>query len=269
MLSRGYGRTTSRHGVVRVDPDRHGAAEVGDEPLLLARVAPTFVGTDRIAAGTAAIAAGADVLVLDDGMQNPALRKDATIAVVDGATGVGNGACVPAGPLRAPLARQWPGVSLLCVLGPGTPGEALMAEASARDVPTLRAEVVPDATSLARLRGVRLFAFAGIARPEKFFATLVGSGLEVAGRRAYPDHHAYGEADRRELAADAQALGAVLVTTAKDRVRLPADFPVAVLPVALAFDAPRALDLLLTRLMEARPPSKLMPSRASLAWGEA
>ncbi len=251
VLSRGYGRETVAPGVVRVDPDRHLAAEVGDEPLLLARVAPTFVGTDRVASGQAAIAAGARVLVLDDGMQNPALRKDATIAVLDGATGVGNGACVPAGPLRAPLARQWPAVSLLCVLGSGAPGDALLAEASGRGVPALRAEIVPDARSLARLRGLRLFAFAGIGRPEKFFETLVDSGLEVVGRRGYPDHHAYDDADRRGLEAAARALGAALVTTAKDRVRLPARFPVAVLAVAPTFDDPGALDRLLTRLMGA------------------
>ena len=252
FLSRGYGGTSDRSGVLRVDPERHRASEAGDEPLLLGRVAPTFVSADRCAAARAAIAAGATVLVLDDGLQSPALDRDAAIAVVDGEAGVGNGLCIPAGPLRAPLDRQWPTVSLLCVLGAGTAGWELSARASSLGVPTCRAWLRPDAAALAGLQGRRLYAFSGIGRPEKFFSTLEEQRLSLVGRRAFPDHHAFGERDRLSLLDQARRLGADLVTTEKDRVRLPADFPVLTLPVVLEFADDHPVDALLDRLLARR-----------------
>ena len=248
FVSRGYGGAGTA-GPVRVDVARHAAAEVGDEPLMLARVAPCFVARDRLAAARAAVAAGATVVLMDDGLQNPALAKDLGIAVVDGAVGLGNGLCLPAGPLRAPLARQWPAVDILVVVGPGAPGEAVAAEAGLRGIPVLRAAVSPDPSSLDRLAGLALFAFSGIGRPEKFFATLERAGLSVAGRASFPDHHAYTAGDRERLMAAAAALGAVPVTTEKDRVRLPADFPVEVLPIRLEFDDPETLGDRLGRLV--------------------
>ena len=248
FVSRGYGGAGTA-GPVRVDVARHAAAEVGDEPLMLARVAPCFVARDRLAAARAAVAAGATVVLMDDGLQNPALAKDLGIAVVDGAVGLGNGLCLPAGPLRAPLARQWPAVDILVVVGPGAPGEAVAAEAGLRGIPVLRAAVSPDPSSLDRLAGLALFAFSGIGRPEKFFATLERAGLSVAGRASFPDHHAYTAGDRERLMAAAAALGAVPVTTEKDRVRLPVDFPVEVLPIRLEFDDPETLGDRLGRLV--------------------
>jgi tetraacyldisaccharide 4'-kinase len=248
FLSRGYGGRLSRCGVTRVDPARHVAAEVGDEPLLLARQAPTFVAADRRAGAAAAIAAGADILVLDDGLQNPSLRKDLSIAVVDGAAGVGNGFCMPAGPLRAPLARQWPNVSLLCLIGPGAPGEDVARTAAAAGLPMIRGRLVPEAAALDALRGRRIFAFAGIGRPEKFFATLAEHGLDVVGRRSFADHHPYAPADLAALTAAAAGLGAVLVTTEKDRMRLDISFAVLCLPVRLVFADATPLDALLARL---------------------
>ncbi|WP_237477743.1 tetraacyldisaccharide 4'-kinase [Lichenibacterium dinghuense] len=250
VLSRGYGGAGAA-APVRVDPARHGAGAVGDEPLLLARVAPCYVGADRPAAARAALAAGATVLVMDDGLQNPSLAKDLRIAVVDGAVGTGNGLCLPAGPLRAPMARQWGTVDLVVVVGAGEPGRAVAAEAGLRRLPVLRAAVEPDARALGALAGRRLFAFAGIGRPEKFFDTLAEAGLEVAGTRAFPDHHAFTAAERDALLAAAAAAGAALVTTEKDRVRLPADFPAAALPIRLAFDDPETLADMLGRLVGA------------------
>lgn len=246
FLSRGYGRLAPHPDeVIRVVPERHGPAAVGDEPLLLARVAPTFVARDRVAGARAALADRATVLVLDDGLQNPALRKDLALAVVDGAGGVGNGLCVPAGPLRAPLERQWPCVSLAVIIGDGVAGDRVAAAAGIRGVPVLRARLRPDPDIVRALSDTPLLAFAGIGRPEKFFATLERQGLRVVGRRSFPDHHAYAPGDLRSLAQEAARLGAGLVTTEKDRVRLPPGFDATALPVALDFDQEGALDALL------------------------
>lgn len=237
FLSRGYGRASDRSGeaVIRVDPKTHDAAETGDEPLLLAARAPAYVSRDRIAAARRAIEDGADVLVLDDGLQNPALAKTFSIAVVDGMTGVGNGRCVPAGPLRAPLAEQWPHVSACCIIGDGIAGEAVGQTARKAGVPVWIARLVPDAAALATLRTHPLIAFAGIGNPAKFFATLRIAGLDIQEQRPFPDHHRFKTADLTDLKAAALRCGARLVTTEKDRVRLPIDFPVSTLPVALVF----------------------------------
>ncbi len=252
FLSRGYGRTAKSPGVLRVDQDRHDAAQAGDEPLLLARVAPTFVARDRLAAARAAVEAGASMLVLDDGLQSPALAKDLSIAVLDATTGVGNRLCHPAGPLRAPLAVQWPAVSLLCVIGEGPQGSALAQEASLRGVPVVHATLRPDRAVVDALRGRPLYGFSGIGRPEKFFRTIEDEALSLVGRRGFPDHHAFTAAERGALLADAERLGADLVTTEKDRVRLPADFPALALPVSLAFADEGPFDALLARLTARR-----------------
>ena len=236
FLSRGYGRDAARGAaVIPVDPARHAAADVGDEPLLLAMEAPTFVATDRVAAARAAIAAGADVLVLDDGLQSPALGKDWTVAVVDGGAGIGNGLCLPAGPLRAPVERQWPSVSLVCIVGEGAAGDRLDIRARDAGKPVARARMTLDPAIVAELRGRRLLAFAGIGRPEKFFDSLRAAGLDVVGARAFPDHHRFDAADRDALVRAAIESGATLVTTSKDRVRLPKDFPVHAMPGRLDF----------------------------------
>ncbi|WP_457106168.1 tetraacyldisaccharide 4'-kinase [Methylobacterium sp. P5_C11] len=235
FLTRGYG---GRHaGPVRVDPDRHGAAEVGDEPLLLARRAPTVVSRDRPAGAALCRSLGADVIVMDDGLQNPSLAKDLSLAVVDGATGIGNGLPFPAGPLRAPLARQWPHVGGLIVVGDGAAGDAVARMARQRGLPVHRARLVPATDDLA---GRRCLAFAGIGRPEKFFATLIESGAVIAGTRPFPDHHPYRAAELVDLLEAAGRLGADLVTTEKDAARLPAALSaqVRVLRVRLVVEDP-------------------------------
>ena len=250
FLSRGYGRASPPdESVLRVDPALHDAARVGDEPLLLAVLAPTYVARDRSAAGRLAVAEGADVLVLDDGLQNPALTKSLSIAVVDGRTGVGNGACIPAGPLRAPLPDQWPHVDAACIVGAGIAGLAVARAARAAAIPVWMARLAADETALSRLRGIRLLAFAGIGHPAKFFATLAEGGLDLAGTRAFPDHHRFTAADLAALQAEATSAGAHLVTTAKDRVRLPGGFPVSVLPVKLVFDDPAIIESSLGALL--------------------
>ncbi|WP_131115744.1 tetraacyldisaccharide 4'-kinase [Lichenihabitans psoromatis] len=248
FLSRGYGRRNPKRDPFVVDPDHHAAEDCGDEPLLLARVAPTIVAADRLTAARLAIEAGADVLVLDDGLQNPALLKDVSIAVVDGGSGIGNGLCLPAGPLRAPIMRQWRFVSMLCVIGGGQPGEAVAGEAERAGIPVTTGRLDPDMETVAMVRHRRLLAFAGIGRPEKFFATLDALGLTVADRLSFPDHHVYGRDDLARLTQAAEQIDATLITTEKDRVRLPPRFETLTLPVRLAFDDTVAIQ---ARLAEA------------------
>jgi tetraacyldisaccharide 4'-kinase len=235
FLSRGYGGAR-REAPIRVDPQMHGALGVGDEPLLLARVAPCWVGADRVAAARAAIADGASVLVLDDGLQNPTLAKDYSLAVVDGEAGFGNGLCFPAGPLRAPLALQAGFVSAEVVVG----GAGASASALSSDQAPFRAHLEADAIVGAQLIGRPVLAFAGIARPEKFFATLQGLGAQIAGRRRFSDHHVFAPREIDEILALARRRGLTPVTTEKDYVRLTAAQRVEIraLPVTLRFEAP-------------------------------
>ena len=252
FVSRGYGGR-ARGEPLRVDPALHDARAVGDEPLLLARVAPCFVGSDRVAAARAAIKAGASALTLDDGLQNPSLAKDVALAVVDGEARFGNGLCFPAGPLRAPPARQWPFVSAAVVIGGARGAEApLGALAPAR--PIFRARLEPDASVGARLAGRPVLAFAGVARPEKFFATLEALGARVAAKRVFPDHHAFSDDEIEALIAEAAARGLTPVATEKDHVRLAPAYRRAIvaLPVTLRFEAPERVAALIAAALAAR-----------------
>lgn len=239
FLTRGHGGRIA--GPEAIDLVRHGHVDVGDEPLLLARAAPTIVSRDRPAGAAIAAEMGAGVVVMDDGFQNPSLTKDCSLVLVDGRTGIMNGLCLPAGPLRAPIAAQWPHVDALVVMGEGAAGEALAGVAHARGTPVLRARLEPAPDSSGRFRGARLLAFAGIGRPEKFFETLRASGAEVVATKAFPDHHRYSDSEIADLRARATAQGLTLVTTEKDAVRLRDATDVETLPVRAVFDHPEAL----------------------------
>jgi len=217
LLSRGYGGRLA--GPVRVDPQHHRADDVGDEPLLLARCAPSVVARDRVAGARVARGAGADVIVLDDGFQNPSLAKDLSILVIDARRGIGNGRVFPAGPLRAPLAAQLDRAQAILVIGDG-PAASVARDAEARGLTVFRGRLVPDAASVAALKGNRVLAFAGIGDPEKFFATLADAGIDVAVRRGFPDHHRFTATQAAALLAEADRTGHSLVTTEKDFVRL-------------------------------------------------
>ena len=218
VLSRGYGGDLA--GPVRVDPAKHAAGEVGDEPLLLARFASTIVARDRVAGAAAAQAAGAGSIVMDDGFQNPSLKKDRSILVVDGGRGIGNGKVFPAGPLRAPLQSQFRHAQAVLVIGPGAPGEAVAAVARERGLQVFRGRLVPDTQALAALKGHRVLAFAGIGDPEKFFGTLRDAGIEIGAAIPFPDHHRYRRIEAGDLIARAEREGLVPVTTEKDMARL-------------------------------------------------
>ena len=217
FLSRGYGGTLT--GPVRVVPGRHDAAAVGDEPLLLAGIAPGWIAKDRVAGARAAVADGAQVIVMDDGHQNPSLAKSLSIVVIDGETGFGNGRVMPAGPLREPVAAGLARADAVAIIGEDRAGVAAQ-------VPTGMAvlhgalEPIGDCRTLT---GETVFGFAGIGRPAKFRATLEALDCTVTGWREFPDHHPYRRAEIETILRDAAAAGAIPVTTEKDAVRLPPD----------------------------------------------
>lgn len=257
VMTRGFGGALA--GPLRVDPTRHSAADVGDEALLHAASAPTIVARDR-AAGLALVdRLGVDLVVLDDGFQNPTLAKDLSLVVVDRGFGVGNGRVMIAGPLRAPLAAQFDRASALVVVDTGE-AEApslkpLLAEARRRGLPVLDARMRPRAPE--RVAGLRVLAFAGIGRPAKFVATLVGSGAEVVDLVAFGDHQMLEEADAEALLARAEREDLALVTTEKDAMRLAAATTPALLRLSVAtrvvsvdliFDDEAAVGALLTGL---------------------
>ena len=241
FLSRGYGGKLA--GPVRVDPSFHHAADVGDEPLMLARLAPTIVARDRVAGARVARSAGASVIVMDDGFQNPSLIKDLAILLVDGRRGIGNGRVIPAGPLRAPLEIQIARAQALVVVGPPDGAAKILDTARRYRVTVFHARLEPDRNNLAALGKRKVLAFAGIGNPDKFFATLAEAGIAVAERSSFPDHHRYTAGDAQTLIARAQAQNLVLITTEKDHVRLAGDPALAalaahasVLPVRLVID---------------------------------
>jgi tetraacyldisaccharide 4'-kinase len=241
FLSRGHGRTT--RGALIVDLARHRASDVGDEPLLLARHAATVVAADRVVGARLAAPLGS-VIIMDDGLQNPSLAKDFSLAVVDGETGVGNGFCIPAGPLRAPAASQLARIDAVLVIGAGAAGERVAAEASRRGCAVMTAQLVPDPAGAAALAGQRVFAFAGIGRPAKFFATLKACGAQVVASQSFDDHYAYCRADIDAILLAAQADALQPVTTEKDDVRL---------RPLLDATARAAIQTLPVRLMPAEP----------------
>jgi len=235
VVSRGYGgRTLGPH---RVDAGRDAADEVGDEPLLIAQFVPVIVAKDRLAGCQAAVAAGADVILLDDGFQDPSVVKDASVLVIDAGMGFGNGQLIPAGPLREPVETGLARADLVVVVGKGeveVPGQVL------------RARLQPLDTGM-DWQGVRVFPFAGIGRPEKFFATLQELGAEIVDAGSLGDHEPISKLLLQRLQRRADELDAQLVTTEKDMVRIAPEHrgDLLVLPVRLVPDDWGPLDALL------------------------
>ena len=239
-LTRGYGGAL--RGPIMVERGLHTAVEVGDEALLLADAAPTVVARDRAAGGRLALAEGATAIVMDDGLQNPALHKDLSLLVIDGGYGFGNGLLLPAGPLREPVSSAARRCHAAILVGHDETDALAWLPPS---LPVLRATLVPDCVEPLGRRPV--IAFAGIGRPEKFFRSVLSLGAELVSSHAYPDHHVYAAKEASALLAEAANKGAKLVTTAKDFVKLPPALRAACLVVQarLAWEDEAALELLL------------------------
>jgi tetraacyldisaccharide 4'-kinase len=235
FLTRGYGGRLA--GPVMVEPG-HTAVQVGDEPLLLARVAPVIVAQDRVAGARLAGDNGASVIVMDDGFQNPALTKDLSILVVD-SRGIGNGRVLPAGPLRLALEPQLERASAILIVGGGA--SAIEQPARSRGLPVFHGILEPEQGAVAALRSKKVLAFAGIGDPEKFFMTLAAAGIDAPVRRGFGDHHRYSAAEARALLREAEKAHLELLTTEKDLARLRDDATVA--PLA---ERARALPVTMT-----------------------
>nr|WP_321982067.1 tetraacyldisaccharide 4'-kinase [uncultured Cohaesibacter sp.] len=220
FLTRGF--KGQKPGPLLVDPATHSIADVGDEALLLARVAPTIVSRDRVAGAKLAeeISGGKEgsIIIMDDGFQNPYLHKDFNLIIVDSQQGLGNGFVFPAGPLRAPLHPQVWRADQFVIVGEGSKGPQLHQLFSKLGKGTVNARLLPGKCSL--LGGTRIFAFCGIGRPDKFHRTLDQLDLAVIDHIHFDDHHSFTIEEGQEILDRAAAQNLEIVTTAKDHVRL-------------------------------------------------
>jgi len=243
FLTRGYGGKLK--GPVAVEPARHTATDVGDEALLLAAAGMTIVASDRAAGAALIDRMGIDVIVMDDGFQNFQLAKDLSLVVIDAAFGFGNGRLIPAGPLREKPEQGLARADAVVLMGEGLQKIPFTG-------PILRAVLHPPAPEA--LAGLPVFAFAGIGRPEKFFAMLKSAGARVLGQQGFADHHRFSALEMSWLRTTAASFGAHLVTTEKDYVRLGPSERANVIPVPVlaVFTEDRGLKPLLDRLCEAQ-----------------
>ena len=249
IVSRGH--RGSEEGPLRVDERQHGADQVGDEPLLMAAFAPTWIARDRVKGVQAAEASGAEIILMDDGFQNPSVHKTLSIVVVDAVKGFGNARCIPAGPLREPVRAGMKRADLLLSVGHAR-AQTLFQQKWDKLItcPHATGQLEPLQTGM-DWEGMNVLAFAGIGLPEKFFATVSDLGANLLRAEALADHQPLTDALMKRLEIEAAALGAQLVTTEKDAVRLPDGFrrKVLTVPVRLELEDWSAVDAALARIL--------------------
>lgn len=247
VITRGHGGRSKRTGLIT--PERDRAIDVGDETMLLAQLAPTWRGSNRQTNALRAVNSGADCLLLDDGLQDPALHKDMSILTIDGPVGFGNQRLLPAGPLRESLADALPRLDAAVIFGEDS---HKIAQQLPRELLLLKGRLSPT-DDLNKLRGHQIIAFAGIGRPEKFFTMLQEAGLTLLRTLTFPDHHIYSDRELKQLAQLAHAPDTILVTTEKDCVKLPPLFQHFVTSIAIEphWANPELTDELLDRFLAA------------------
>jgi tetraacyldisaccharide 4'-kinase len=258
VVTRGYGGRL--RGPVRVDPAHHDARSVGDEALLHAARSPCWVARDRAAGVRAAVASGAHLVLLDDGFQNPAIAKTLSVVVIDAAYGVGNHRVIPAGPLREALGDGLARADAVVLLATGhepSLDEPIPIPGGLPRIPAVMAPVAGE-----RLAGLRLFAFAGIGRPQKFFATLQALNADLVATQVFPDHHLFRATEIDDMRRAGDRAAAHLVTTAKDIVRVPPDLRpgIEVLEIEVRWSEPETLERLVTPVLQAADGERSEPA---------
>ncbi len=247
-LTRGYGGR--KHGPLLVDLDKHTYRDIGDEAMLLARAGPTWVAKNKSAGAKAAVLGGAEVIIMDDGFQNPTVFKDASLVIIDGEVGLGNGRIFPAGPMRESAKSALRRADAVILVGgdESDPVHTIWRKHLPVGVPILRATVMPRGP----IPQGPVFAFAGIARPEKFFNALREAGAELKATTTFPDHHNFAESDLRELRETARRHNALMMTTEKDYMRIPKDLRriIHTWPVGIELEDPGQLDGIVERAID-------------------
>ncbi|WP_419903637.1 tetraacyldisaccharide 4'-kinase [Kiloniella sp.] len=241
IVTRGYGGT--ERGPIQVQYEKHKPTEVGDEPLMLSSSLPTWVSRDRVLGAEAAIAAGADILLLDDGFQNPKLFKDLSFIIVDANLGFANGRVIPAGPLRETIPSGANRADAVVLMNSNSHLSNQEISSHLAEIPVLHAQVEPVDASIA-IKGKSVFAFAAIGYPQKFYSTLEQQRAVLSGTKDFPDHHQYTRSELHEIIKTAENLGAELIlTTEKDYTKIPEDFrnQIHCLPIRAVWDNPNNL----------------------------
>ncbi|MEP5179636.1 MAG: tetraacyldisaccharide 4'-kinase [Rhizobiaceae bacterium] len=256
FLSRGYGAINEIAEPTLVDVQQHSSLDVGDEPLILAQYADSVVSPDRPAGAALLHKRAVDLIIMDDGFQNPSLHKDYNLIVVDARRGIGNGFCIPAGPLRVDLRTQLAAANSVLVVGQSPAGTEMVRHCARVAKPVHSAEIKLRQSE--KFRDMNLLAYCGIADPAKFYASLEQAGANVEATRDFSDHHPFTVEDCRELMAEAAAKRLKLATTEKDHVRLIRTGSVQqelgnashVLPIELEFENPKLIDRLIDETLK-------------------
>ena len=237
-LNNGY--KAQKQNVV-VDRRAHAALDVGDEALLLNEMAPTIVSSNRAKGAKLAEKWGAHAIIMDDGFQNPTLKKDFSFIVIDGKKGFGNGRVLPAGPLREPVLEGLKRANAIILAGEDTWGVRFYLKRNNIDLPVLTGHFQLDETVVSLFQGKKVFAFAGLGNPQKFYQSLTDSGIQVQGTEDFPDHYHYTRFDIEYLRKKAKNLP--LLTTEKDGVKLSKDMRqnIFVMPGQFIFDNPESV----------------------------